>query len=129
MANPSKQKGTAFETAVTRLAREFGFPNAERRALAGNLDKGDILLCPGVIVECKAYATFSDAQVMLWLGETERERQNAGADHGFLVVKRARKPIEHSWAIEVNALDQRPTYRYLGDYLRLLPRRGWGVAA
>ncbi len=55
-------------------------------------DEGDILLCPGVIVECKAYATYSDAQVMLWLGETERERINAGRATTFDELKAALKP-------------------------------------
>ena len=53
MANPSKAKGTAWETACTNWAREHGFPHAERRALAGALDKGDLMI-PGLMIECKA---------------------------------------------------------------------------
>ena len=48
--NKPKRIGTAAETAVTRYARTAGFPLAERRALAGGADLGDILLAPGVIV-------------------------------------------------------------------------------
>ncbi len=40
----SKQKGTAAETAVVKYLKANGFPKAERRALQGNLDKGDISL-------------------------------------------------------------------------------------
>lgn len=130
MANPSKNKGTAFESAVVKLARSAGFPDAARLALAGREDRGDVVLvgtaaAPRVILECKAYATYSDAQVMLWLGETERERIAAGAELGVLVVKRARKPIEHSWAVTVHGRMQRPVFMYLGDYLAML-REGWG---
>ncbi len=130
MVNASKNKGTAFESAVVKLARANGFPLAERLALAGSLDKGDIRLCPNVIVECKAYATYSDAQVMLWLGETEAERINAGASHGFLAVKRARKPIEHAWAVELHTIGgrPRPVFYYLADYLAQLVDDGWGQA-
>jgi hypothetical protein len=54
MTNRSKNIGTAAETAVVKAARAYGFPGAERRALHGSTDLGDILLCPGVIVEVKA---------------------------------------------------------------------------
>ena len=92
MVNKPKQLGTAAETAVTRHARTAGFPLAERRALAGGADLGDILLCPGVIVEVKAGKAAeqaSDARIGAWLDETERERRNANADVAVLVTKRA----------------------------------------
>jgi hypothetical protein len=49
--NKSKIKGTAYETAVVRHLNDNGFPYAERRALAGNLDKGDIAGIPSVVME------------------------------------------------------------------------------
>ena len=42
MTNPSKAKGTAWETAYARCLIDLGFPYAERRALAGAFDMGDI---------------------------------------------------------------------------------------
>lgn len=92
MVNKPKQIGTAAETAVTRYARTNGFPLAERRALAGTADLGDILLAPGVIIEVKAGKAAeraSDARILNWLAETERERHNAKADVAVLVTKRA----------------------------------------
>ena len=86
-----KQIGTAAETAVTRYARTAGFPLAERRALAGGADLGDILLAPGAIVEVKAGKAAeqaSDQKIAAWLDETERERRNANADIAILVTKR-----------------------------------------
>lgn len=86
-----KDIGTAGETAVVKYLRKHGFGNAERRALTGSLDQGDITGCPGIVWEVKAgkaAETASDGQIAKWLEETETERQNAKADVGILVVKR-----------------------------------------
>lgn len=75
--------GTAAETAVVRCLRTAGFPHAERRALRGVLDAGDVTGTPGVAWEVKGGAaarTASDGQLVAWLAETERERLTAGAD-------------------------------------------------
>lgn len=87
----SKAIGTLCETGVVRYARLAGFGLAERRALRGVHDVGDVLLTAFVIVECKGghvAETASDAQIEKWLAETERERVNAAADVGLLVTKR-----------------------------------------
>lgn len=85
--------GTAAESAVVRAGRRLGFPEADRRALHGRDDVGDVLLCRDVVVEVKgghAAASASDAQVELWLTDVERERRNAGAEVAFLVLQRPR---------------------------------------
>lgn len=90
--NRAKAIGTAAETAVVRAARARGFPWADRYALHGRNDTGDVFLCPGVIVEVKGgdwAKKASDTLIDAWLTETERERINAGAAVGFLVVQRA----------------------------------------
>lgn len=95
MTNRSKQRGTAAETAALRWLREHGFPWTERLALSGIHDRGDLSLLPGcaVIAEVKNHATAAtgqpgDAVLTKWMAETERERNNAGADHAALIVKR-----------------------------------------
>lgn len=91
MANRPKQIGTAAETAVVRAARTRGFSNADRLTLTGALDRGDIGLCPGVIIEVKGGEKARDASDLLiesWLAETSREAVNAGADVAFLVTQR-----------------------------------------
>jgi len=91
MVNRPKQIGTAAETAVVRAARRLGFPNADRLTLTGNHDRGDVGLCPGVVLEVKggeAARSHSDRDVERWLAETETERRNAGAAVTFLVVQR-----------------------------------------
>src|SRR5690554_1543498 len=91
VTNRPKQIGTKAETAVVRAAQSRGFPMAERRALRGRHDVGDVLLCPGLVLEVKGgdmARRASDALVSKWLLETERERINANAEHAFLVVQR-----------------------------------------
>jgi len=93
MANPNKSKGTAAETAVVKFAWQQGFGECERIALAGALDQGDVVLLrqPKIILEVKSgksAQTASLGQVSAWLDETQRERDNAHARHGLLVVQR-----------------------------------------
>lgn len=94
MSNPSKAKGTRWNTAVVNYLRTW-WPKAERRALAGADDLGDVINVPAV-VECKDAKRHELAG---WMDETEVERVNAGEEFGMLVVKRARKPVELAYAI------------------------------
>jgi hypothetical protein len=85
----SKDIGTAAETAVVRFLRANGFPAAERRALKGTLDEGDITGTPGICWEVKARSRpVSDTQVGEWLDEVADERINANADIGVVVIRR-----------------------------------------
>jgi len=103
MVNKSKNVGTAAETAIVRAARTRGFPGADRLTLTGNKDRGDIGLCPGVVLEVKAGEAArraSDQKIAKWLLETETERKNAGADIALLVTARPGigLPNAHRWA-------------------------------
>src|SRR5690606_4660297 len=49
-----RDTGTRAETAVVRYRRDHGWPHAERRALRGNQDAGDITGTPGVCWSVKA---------------------------------------------------------------------------
>lgn len=80
----SKAKGTAAETATVNALRRLGFPAAERRALAGGKDKGDITGTPGLAWEVKAAKALTLSE---WMRETAEETVNAAADYGILVVK------------------------------------------
>jgi hypothetical protein len=68
---------------VSYLQRTY-WPYAERRALSGGQDKGDITGTPGLAWEVKAAKTLC---VPAWLRETEAERVNAKADYATLVIK------------------------------------------
>lgn len=129
-----KDIGTMAETAVVRALRNLGFPHAERRALAGAYDLGDITGTPGLVWEVKggnAAKTASDGQVEKWLDETERERINAGADYGILVVQRAgigAANADRWWAITRARFPQRDitTRRTLADQCHILRGCGYG---
>lgn len=77
----SRNKGTAFETAVVRFLIEEGFTRVERRALAGTADKGDIAGLPGFAVEVK---NCQRDGLPGWVDEVETERAHAGADYGVV---------------------------------------------
>ena len=119
----SKDKGTRAETAVVRYCRGF-FPAAERRALHGQQDVGDILLAPGIIIEVKAgkaAQTASLRKIRDWIAETQREVANAGADIGLLVTQRqglglGRVEDWECWSVEHTHV----TMRSLKDTLQLL---------
>ena len=143
MKTRSKDIGTAGETAVVRASILGGFEKAERLALRGAKDCGDVRLCEGVIVEVKAghaAENASDAQIDVWLLDTERERRNAGAQVGVLVTKRkgvgaANADRWWAWiasddALTINpevlhVLDEAPRFTYAA-VLRLL--QSWGYA-
>lgn len=89
MTTKSKAKGTTAEREVVRYLQNW-WPAAERRALSGNKDKGDVAGIPGVVVEVKAAVT---PQLAAWKRETLVERENAGAKYCALVVKRPYKAV------------------------------------
>lgn len=81
----SKQKGTSFESLILQEFK-LHYPGAERRALQGNLDKGDLLL-PGedrFIVEAKNVSRFNLAG---WHKEAQVEARNAGVPYGVVAHK------------------------------------------
>lgn len=91
MVNKPKAIGTRTETAVVRYLREHGWPAAERRALRGTCDAGDITGTPGICWSVKggvAAETASDAQINTWRHQLDQQQQYAHADVAVLVVKR-----------------------------------------
>src|SRR5690606_4421466 len=83
--------GTDAERAVVRWLQGHGFPGAERRALRGAQDAGDITGTPGICWEVKGGAQtkrMSDNQIGTWLAELERARQHADAAWAVLVTRR-----------------------------------------
>lgn len=85
----SKAKGTQAETAVVRYLQGW-WPDAERRALSGNKDKGDIAGIPRTVGEVKAAVKI---ELPKWQRETLTEMQNADAENCFLVIKVPYKPV------------------------------------
>lgn len=90
----SKQKGTAAETAVVKYLKENGFPYAERRALHGTLDKGDITGCGPIVFEVKNHKAMDLAG---WVAELKAEIANAEAMTGAVVAKKRGTTFPGDW--------------------------------
>lgn len=92
----SKQraKGTAAETAVVRYLQAHGFPHAERRALHGVNDMGDITGCGPLVLEVKNHKTMDLAG---WIRELEAEMANADVDLGSVVIKKRGTTDPRDW--------------------------------
>jgi hypothetical protein len=120
-----KDIGTAAETATVCYLRPNGFPAAERRALRGAKDAGDIAGTPGICWSVKGgeqARTASDRQITAWLAELETQRGHAGADLGVLVLQRRGVGPANAhrwWAI----LRGDTVLRQLGDALAAIPVR------
>jgi hypothetical protein len=95
MANPSKARGTAAETKVVKWLNENGWPLAERRALQGRYDTGDISGIGDVVIEVKDVRT--EGTWSAHMTETEVERRNAGATYGVLLKRRVGRPDVGEW--------------------------------
>lgn len=136
MTNKSKAIGTRGETAVVRALRELGFPGAERRALAGAHDLGDINVSPGVIAEVKwgkHAREASLADIAWWWRETERERGHAGAAVGLLIVQRKgygdARADKSRCILDLGPIlhrDHLLVEMVLDQACQLLRREGWG---
>lgn len=97
MSTKSKTRGTATETMVVRYLLENGFPKAERRALKGVDDQGDVTGIEGVCIEVKGDRS---NKISAWKAETVKEAQNAGVGMYLLVVRVDYKPVER-WEAHV----------------------------
>lgn len=94
MVNKPKRTGTAFESLVRDYLRP-DWPQVERRALAGGMDKGDLINVP-FVVECKAVRAISLAE---FVDETEQERENANEEFGICVIKRRNRNVKDAYAV------------------------------
>lgn len=96
MSNPSKQKGTAGETAIVDYLRGQGFNACERRALSGNTDKGDIAGIHDTVIEAKKA---NKIELSAWLGELAVEMRNANARFGAVWAWRRGKSNPADWYV------------------------------
>jgi hypothetical protein len=94
--NPSKVKGTRFESLVVEFLRAHGFPMAERRALRGNKDCGDVLGIPGYVCEAKATKAIDLAGAM---DEARQEAVNASCGRYVAIVKRRNRPVAQAYVV------------------------------
>ncbi|MFF1625609.1 hypothetical protein [Streptomyces sp. NPDC058272] len=96
MANPSKAKGTAWESLVVGYLRERHNPGAHRNVQMGVKDIGDIDGYYLHALEAKAEKsiTLSD-----YIAQANREAVNAGKPFGCAVVKRRMKGVADGYVV------------------------------
>lgn len=99
MANPNKKKGTAAETRVVRYLAAHGL-FAERRALSGSKDNGDIKLVAADGTEYtlevktgKQTENYNRTQFEEWFRQAIEEGANSGCEAALIIV-RYRRSIE-----------------------------------
>ncbi len=80
----SRRKGTRAETGVVEYLRTRGWRYAERRALNGAKDRGDIAGIPGVVIEVKNASRLELAE---WVKEARVEALNDKAPVWFVCAK------------------------------------------
>ena len=94
-----KTKGTAAETAVVNYLIDNGFPHAERRALNGNQDRGDVAGIPGVCIEVKNAARM---ELAMWLSEAQMEGVHANASVAVVWHKRRGRASPAQWFVTMS---------------------------
>ena len=85
MSNPSKQRGSAFESGLVKYLRELGH-DAERLALRGARDEGDLILrrngieTPAGLIGPRRFVIEAKATARLdlagWIAQAQVERDN-----------------------------------------------------
>lgn len=112
MVNRSKQRGTAWESAIVAYLQERGWPHAERRALNGVRDRGDIAGLPGVVIEAK---NTRDQALGSWINEANAEAANANCRIGVAWVHRRGKASAGDGYVVMDG----------HTFARLLKEAGW----
>lgn len=104
MVNPSKAKGTAWESALVSYLRDHHNPATRRNVQMGRLDIGDIDGYYLHALEAKAEKsiTLSD-----YIAQANREAINAGQPFGCAVVKRRMKGAADAYVVRDLATDVR----------------------
>lgn len=92
----AKAKGRATENAWVAYLRSKGWESAERRRLAGVLDRGDIAGVHNQTIEVKSAAQWSPLQ---WLRELGEEQFNTGDDVGYVTARPKGKTNPEDWVI------------------------------
>jgi Holliday junction resolvase len=95
MGAKSRNKGAAFEREVAGLLDlHLGWKvkrNLEQYQVKG---LGDLNGKPGVMIECKRYATATDAQIGMWWAESLEQAKTLPETAPVLIFKADRQPIK-----------------------------------
>lgn len=108
--------GTKAETATVRYLRANGFPHAERAALSGRDDTGDVTGTPGLAWEVR---NRRQVRLVSWLRDAVARKRVRHADYGALV----HKPD----GMGEGSVADWPATLPLGDLVLLYRQAGYGV--
>lgn len=119
MANPSKARGTAWESAIVTYLREHHNPDAHRNVQMGSKDIGDIDGYYLHALEAKAEKTITLSD---YIAQANREAVHAGQPFGCAVVKRRMKGTADGYVVRDVATDVRlmNRLRHAEDILRAI---------
>ncbi|MFE6518846.1 hypothetical protein [Streptomyces sp. NPDC057748] len=104
MANPSKQKGTAWESLIVGYLREHHNDRTHRNVQMGRLDIGDIAGYYLHALEAKAE---KEIKLPSYVAQANREAVNAGQPFGCAVVKRRMKGVADGYVVRDVTTDVR----------------------
>jgi hypothetical protein len=96
MTNPQKEKGTRWETAITRFLQDAGL-FAYKPRQEGHKDIGDIHV-PPFVIQAKAYKDIL-AALRDGVEGAAVQKLHARMPFGVAVVKRPRKPIADAYVV------------------------------
>lgn len=95
MTNTAKKKGTAWESRLVDFLRPL-HPRAERRAVAGTQDKGDVAGVDGWVISAKCHAKVTLAE---WIDDAERQAKRAGVSRFAVVFPRKSHATAKAYAV------------------------------
>jgi hypothetical protein len=111
MTNPSKDRGTRWETAVAAFLRDAGFEECYRMAPAGEFDAGDLGGIPEVAFECRDRNRLTLSENV---DDANDRAHHKGADYGVTVMKRRGRGAKDAYV----AMDLATFVRLLQDLVQ-----------
>ncbi|WP_326742618.1 hypothetical protein [Streptomyces sp. NBC_01768] len=104
MANPSKAKGTAWESQIVGYLRDHHNDAAHRNVQMGRLDIGDI---DGYYLHALEAKAEKEIKLSSYIAQANREAAHAGQPFGCAVVKRRMKGVADGYVVRDVATDVR----------------------
>ncbi|MFF9525403.1 hypothetical protein ACF1DV_25990 [Streptomyces achromogenes] len=95
-ANPSKKKGTEWESAVVGYLREHHNPGARRNVQMGARDIGDI---DGYYLHALEAKAEKEITLASYIAQANKEAIHAGQPFGCAVVKRRMKGVADGYVV------------------------------
>ena len=96
MANPSKDRGTRWESACAAFLRAHGFPEVYRMAPTGEFDAGDLGGISTVAFECRDRNRMTMAE---HVDDANKRAKAKGTPFGIALVKRRGRTAGAGYAV------------------------------